>query len=75
MNASVRRFTSSSFGALTIGAKAACTSLNRSLETLGVVIAVVVSSWRRERRERREGAHWRARGPCGGERGRRGVEV
>ena len=56
MNASVRRLTSSSFGAPTIGGKAACTSLKRSLATSGVVIAAVVypgggsdGSGRRER--------------------------
>ena len=74
MNASVRRLTLSSFGAPTIGGKAACTYLKRSLVTSGVVIAAVVSSRRREQQERREGAQWRARGPCGGEHGRGGVE-
>ena len=71
MNALVRRLTSSSFGALTIGGKAACNSLKRSFATSGVVIAAVVFS---RRRERQEGAWWRARGPCGGERGCEGVE-
>ena len=74
MNASVRRLTLLSFGALTIGGEADCTSLKRSLATSGVVIAAVVSSRRREGQERREGAQWRARGPCGGERGRGGME-
>ena len=69
MNASVRRLTASSFGAPTIGGNAACTSLKRSFATSGVFIAAVVSSRRWERRERQEGARWRARGPCGGERG------
>ena len=73
-NTSVRRLMSSSFGALTIGGKADCTSLKRYLAALGVVIAAVVSSQRRERRERREGAQWRAQGPCGGEHGHGGVE-
>ena len=71
MNASVRRLTLLSFGAPTIGGKAACTSLKRSFGTLGVVIATVVSS---RRREHREGARWRERGLCGGERGRGGVD-
>ena len=69
-NASVKRLTLSSLGAPTICGKAACTSLKMSFATSGVVIATVVSSrWR----ERREGAQWRARGPCGGERGCGGV--
>ena len=50
MNASVRRLTSLSFGAPTIGGKAACTSLKIYLSTSGVVIAAVVLSRRRERR-------------------------
>ena len=71
MNASVRCLTSLSFGAPTLGGKAACTSLKRSLATSGVVIATVMSS---RRQERREGARWRAQGPCGGERDREGVD-
>ena len=67
MNALVRRLTSSSFAAPTIGGKAACTSLKSSSATSGVVIAAVVSS---RRWKRREGAQWRARGPGSGERGR-----
>ena len=76
MNASVRRLTSLSLGAPTICGKAACTFLKMSFATSGVVIAAVFSSrWRerRERQERREGAQWRARGPCG-ERGCGGVD-
>ena len=74
MNALVRRLTSSSFGAPTIGEKAFYTSLKRSLATSGVVIAAAVLSRRRERREWREGAQWREQGPCSGEHGRGGLE-
>ena len=66
--------TSSSFGAPTIGVKADCAFLKRSLATSVVVIAAVGFYQWQEQHERREVAQWRVQGPCGGDCGSGGVE-